>query len=586
MIAIWGVSLSGLPVSCSYLTGLLGRRQEVTGTTKAAAKLGDWVAEAADQVIAEGERRGTGGPLVCASGISPSGPIHLGNLREIMVPHFVADELRRRGLECRHILSWDDYDRLRKVPAGLPPSFAQHVGRPLTAVPDPCDRHENWAEHFKEPFRSALAQLGVKVVEISQTHMYASGAYNERIVHAMRQRDQIDAVLGRYRTAKKAQDSDSEAEGEDEGTAGAGYFPFKPYCATCGRDLTRIESYDEATFVAHYYCQCGHEGNCDVRQGGVGKLVWKVDWPMRWAFESVTFEAGGVDHSSPGSSFTVGSQLVREVFGGQPPAYLGYSFVGISGSAKMSSSSGGAPTPGDALEILEAPLLRWLYARRKPSQAITVAFDQEINRVYDEWDTLARKVLSGAASALEAAVHARSVGAFGRVLPATPVALPFRTLASVVDVTTGERAQMLRILRDVAEQPIESLDRLRPRLDCAEAWVANYVPPEERTHVRTQPDRERLRALSAPQREALKLLLEGLDEHWSLPALTALVYGVPKLQAGLPLDAPATAELKVAQRELFALLYLLLVGQDTGPRLPTLLLSLGPQRIRDLLEVN
>lgn len=557
----------------------------MAGATKT-GKHGDWVAEAADQVIAEGERRGSAGPLVCASGISPSGPIHLGNLREIMVPHFVADELRRRGIECKHILSWDDYDRLRKVPAGVPESFAEHVGRPLTSVPDPSGRHESWAEHFKEPFRAALSRLGVEVTEISQTQMYQSGVYSDRIVHAMLNRSHIDAVLGRYRTAKKDQQSESEVEVDDDEAAGTQYFPFKPYCATCGRDLTRIESYDEASFIAHYTCQYGHVGSCDVRRGGTGKLVWKVDWPMRWAFEAVTFEAGGVDHSSPGSSFTVGSQLVREIFDGKPPVYLGYSFVGISGSAKMSSSSGGAPTPGDALEVLEAPLVRWIYARRRPSQAITVAFDQEINRVYDEWDALDRKVASGAASAGEAAVHGRSIGAFGRRLPTTPLVVPFRTLASVVDITTGDHQQMLRILGDVSGQQVESLDELRPRLDCAEAWITNYVPKDERTHVRTQPDRERLETLSAAQREALKLLLDGLDGHWSLPALTTLLYGVPKLQSGLPLDSPATPELKLAQRELFALLYVLLVGRDTGPRLPTLLLSLGRPRIRQLLTLG
>src|SRR3954463_10629731 len=110
----------------------------------------DWVASVADTVIAEAAERGAA-TVVCASGISPSGPIHLGNLREIMVPHLVADEIRRRGLPCRHILSWDDYDRLRKVPAGVPESFSEHIGRPLSEVPDPCGEHASWAEHFKAP---------------------------------------------------------------------------------------------------------------------------------------------------------------------------------------------------------------------------------------------------------------------------------------------------------------------------------------------------------------------------------------------------------------------------------------------------
>ena len=120
----------------------------------------DWVVRTADRVRAEAERRHPGLAPTCASGISPSGPVHLGNLRELMVPHLVADEVRKQGAPCRHILSWDDYDRLRRVPKGFPESFAEHIGRPLSAVPDPCGRHASWAEHFKEPLREALARLG------------------------------------------------------------------------------------------------------------------------------------------------------------------------------------------------------------------------------------------------------------------------------------------------------------------------------------------------------------------------------------------------------------------------------------------
>jgi lysyl-tRNA synthetase class 1 len=68
----------------------------------------DWVARTAAQVQTEGERRHPGEAPTCASGISPSGPVHLGNLRELMTPHLVADEVRRNGTPCRHILSWDD----------------------------------------------------------------------------------------------------------------------------------------------------------------------------------------------------------------------------------------------------------------------------------------------------------------------------------------------------------------------------------------------------------------------------------------------------------------------------------------------
>jgi hypothetical protein len=58
----------------------------------------DWVARFADEVIAAADRYRPGKPVVCASGLSPSGPVHLGNLREVLTPHLVADEIRRRGV--------------------------------------------------------------------------------------------------------------------------------------------------------------------------------------------------------------------------------------------------------------------------------------------------------------------------------------------------------------------------------------------------------------------------------------------------------------------------------------------------------
>ena len=82
-----------------------------------------------------------------------------------------------------------------------------------------------------------------------------------------------------------------------------------------------------------------------------------------------------------------------------------YAFVGISGMAKMAARKGGVPTPADALEIMEPPLLRWLYARRRPNQSFKIAFDQEIQRLYDEWDALARKVADGTAQPADAAAH-------------------------------------------------------------------------------------------------------------------------------------------------------------------------------------
>ncbi|SFC28209.1 lysine--tRNA ligase [Streptomyces aidingensis] len=566
----------------------------------------DWVSRFADEVIAEAERRAPGKPVVCASGLSPSGPVHLGNLREVMTPHLVADEIRRRGVPVEHIISWDDYDRFRKVPAGIEgvdESWAEHIGKPLTSVPPPAGSpHPNWAEHFRRRMEESLAALGVEYRGISQTAMYTSGAYREQILFAMRERLRIDAVLDQYRTkgktrtpgaqrkpmeeAELAAVEGSGAAGEDDGSgSGAGYFPYRPYCTACERDTTAITRYDDETTELSYTCaSCGQAETVRLSEFDHGKLVWKVDWPMRWAYEGVIFEPSGVDHQSPGSSYVVGGQLVREVFGARQPIGPMYAFVGITGMAKMSSSRGGVPTPADALEIMEPALLRWLYARRKPNQSFKVAFDQEIQRLYDEWDALRRKVGEGRALPGDLAAWRRAVSTAAGELPATPRPLPYRTLTSVLDITTGDEEQTLRILRELdPEHPLGSLDEARPRLDCAAHWVATQLPAESRTRVREEPDKELLSALDERQREALRLLLEGLESHWSVEGLTELVYGVPKRQAGLAPEARPTPELKAAQREFFALLYRLLVGRDTGPRLPTLLMAVGAGRTRALL---
>ncbi|WP_329118970.1 lysine--tRNA ligase [Streptomyces sp. NBC_01465] len=563
----------------------------------------DWVSRFADDVIAESERRAPGKPVVVASGLSPSGPIHLGNLREVMTPHLVADEIRRRGFEVRHLISWDDYDRYRKVPNGVPgvdASWAEHIGRPLTAVPAPAgSAYPNWAEHFKAAMVEALGELGVEYDGISQTEQYQAGTYREQILLAMRRRGDIDAILDQYRTKKvvkkQSQKAVDEAEleaaegsgaaAEDDGSTGAGgYFPYKPYCGGCNKDLTTVVAYDDESTELSYRCEaCGFTETVKLSEFNRGKLVWKVDWPMRWAFEGVMFEPSGVDHSSPGSSFQVGEEIVR-IFGFERPIGPMYAFVGISGMAKMSSSKGGVPTPGDALKIMEPQLLRWLYARRRPNQSFKIAFDQEIQRLYDEWDKLEGKVADGSVLPADAAAHSRAVRTAAGELVRTERPLPYRTLASVVDVTAGDEEQTLRILNDLdPANPLGSLDEARPRLDKAEAWITTQVPVESRTVVREVADAETLAALGETERESLRLLLDGLDSHWSLDGLTTLVYGVPKVQAGFEPDAKPTAEMKVAQRSFFALLYQLLVGRDTGPRLPTLLLAVGADRVRKLL---
>ncbi|MFW6773567.1 lysine--tRNA ligase [Nocardioides sp. CPCC 205120] len=575
----------------------------------------DWVTRAADDAVrhAGGDPRDPGvaaalteaGTVVtCASGISPSGPIHLGNLREFLTVHFVVEELRRRGVPTRHLHSWDDFDRFRKVPAGVDPSWATHVGKPLSAVPDPWECHASWAEHFKAPLRAALAEMGCTMEEVDQTERYTAGAYTEQVLHAIERRDAIEAVLARHRTKKPAAGDvpddvpaeeaavleDSVAQ-DDEPTQGGDLarFPYKPFCRTCGRDTVTLTSYDDDTTDLAYTCDtCGDSHVTNVRTQPEGKLVWKVDWPMRWSVEGVDFEPGGVDHASPGSSYTVGKEIVK-LYGGRAPSFVGYSFVGVAGMAKMSSSKGGVPTAADALRVLEAPVLRWLYARRQPKQAFTVDFGPEVVRLYDEWDALGRKAADPAKRDAQVLAFERaSATSSAGTLPTPPVVVPFRTLSSIADVTAGSADQISRLVGDLGHAHSSVAD-LEPRLSRAITWTHEFVPAEDRTTVRTTPDRELLAGLGDDERLWLHLFLEHLPSAWTdrgpdLDRVTTVVYGVPKLARGLALEDQPTDEVKADQKAFFRLLYRLLVGAERGPRLPTLVVALGPETVSSLIQ--
>ncbi|MBG0831982.1 lysine--tRNA ligase [Planomonospora sp. ID67723] len=546
-----------------------------------------WISRLADEAVAEAGRRAQDGPVVCASRLTPSGPLHLGDLREVMTSHLVAEELRHRGHDSVHVLFWYDFERFGGapsgigVPAGTRRAWNEHIGKPLTSVPSPpWSAYLNWAYYFEEPMIAALADLGVTFRGASQERLYASGAVRERVLVAVRERARIGAALARHRTDPGAAATGSgTTSGAEAGSPG--YFPYRPYCSACDRDPTTVTSYDDETTALAYTCACGHAETVRLAEHGRGRLAHEVELAVFWAHEGVVFEPSRFSPASPGPSLAAAGRIIREVFNGERPLGAVHAPVCVSGMARK-DRSGRVPTPAAALAVMDPPLLRLPYVRHRPEQPFTIALGRELQRAYDEWDALAREVADGTAEPAEAVAYRRSAGATGRPLPAPPRPLPYHLLASVVNITAGDGGRILRVLHDLNPgDPVASLDELWPRLDRAAHWIAGRIPAGHRPRIRETPATGLLSSLGAAERASLRHLLDGLDENRSLDDLTALVYGVPKLQAGSTADA--APELKAAQRAFFALLYTLLLGCDSGPRLPALLLALGPDRVRRLL---
>jgi lysyl-tRNA synthetase class 1 len=520
------------------------------------------------------ETRGAGTAIVCQSGISPSGPIHLGNMREIISVHLVAEELRARGWAVTHIHSWDDFDRLRKIPSDAPQEMAQYIGTPLSDVPDPLRQYDSYASRFISEFEQAMDRLCVHPKYVRESAAYRSGRYNKQIKEAIDKRFEIFDILAQYQSEERAERPAAERRAE--------YYPFRVYCQSCGKDTTRISGYDDG--LIEYSCDnCGNQASFDLDSEVTGKLVWKVDWPMRWSFEGVDFEPGGEDHSSPGGSLSVGRQIVSRIFGGRAPYYVGYAFVGMAGRSKISSSEGPAKTPLDGLEIFEPGVLRWLYVRRNISQSLTIDFGKAVQRTYDEWDAFVERIDQNTASRIDQIVFDRSVKTSSCAVARSRVPVSFRLLASSADLAQGNREQILRIVNQHRDEPAVDESDLEPRLSCAIHWAEEYLPEEEHTRVADSFNTAAYAELSPQIKEGIRLLADKLDENWSLQGLTQLIYGIPKLLLGLPMDAEPDQALKDAQRSFFVALYSLICGRDTGPRLPTLFLAIGRDRVRQLL---
>jgi len=538
-----------------------------------------WIEITADAVEKyAAELKGPNQKIICASGISPSGTIHLGNLREIITVHLVSEEIKRRGLPAEHIHSWDDFDRLRKVPSNVPMSFQQHVGKPLSDIPDPYDEYASFALRFMTEFENAVSELGINPRYIRQSIAYRRGDYRDQIKIAMSKRLEIFDILAEYQTLEQEKSID-ERRYE--------YYPFRVYCESCHRDTTNTLVYEEAISEITYSClECNYTGKFSLSNKVEGKLVWKADWPMRWSFENVDFEPAGEDHSAPGSSFTVGQKIVSRIFGGRPPYFIGYAFVGMSGRTKISSSAGTTATPRAALDIMEPAIIRWLYVRKQPNQKFSIDFGKEIYRVYDEWDTFVSKTRNINVDNTEKYVLDMCTSTSSKDVFYSQNPVSFRLLASAADITHGNEAQILRIASEHLDKASKKQfinDEIKVRLRCAVNWATNYQPEDERTIIRDIFNEAFYSSLDDKYKNGIEMLIQRIDNDWTLEGITTSVYGIPKLILGYAIDHEPNEQIKSAQREFFKILYMLICQNETGPRLPTLFISVGKDKIKQLL---
>ena len=521
-----------------------------------------WADQAAQKLI--GKRSGQDS-FVLASGITPSGAVHIGNFREVITVDLVARALRKQGKKVRFIFSWDSFDTFRKVPADMPnkPLLEENLWRPIARVPDTRGDKESYAQYSIDKFEEEIGQMGVGVEFIYQYQMYTAGKYAEGMRKALEHKGEIAEILNQHRTSPLADD----------------WLPTSVYCEKCDRDKMNWQKYDGDWGYSYSCSSCGHEGSFDIRESKNLKLSWRVDWPMRWAFEKVDFEPGGKDHSSDGGSYDTGKEIVKKIWDFDAPEYLQYDFVSIKGGpGKISSSAGNAVVLSDVLEIYSPEMIRYIFAKQRPNTDFSIAFDEDVIKIHEEFDKLESEVTQEPDGKpnkkwlTNRRVYELALVDENHFPKAKPFRPGFRVLCNRLQICDGDVERTRTRYYSEETKDAEALRTFNERAQRAWNWLEKYAPAEFKYRIHS----EKQEIDADESMNKAKTLLRDLIGKTDLDAIEA-----KDLNQAIYDDVIRGAE--VEAKPFFQLVYQHLIGRDQGPRLPSFLKEVGKDKLLELL---
>jgi len=520
---------------------------------------GTWYDKMAEKIVAR--ERKLGRSLDCVRtemGIAASGFPHIGNLSDAARSFAVTLALREQGFNSELVAFADDKDGLRKVPAGMPESLKEHLGRPVTDIPDLYGCHKSYGEHMTLLLREALDRCGIEYKFMSATEVYGKGLFNE----------EIRAIL---LNAKRIGEIVKEEVGQ------AKFLEVLPYFAVC-ENCRRIYTTKAYEFVADeskvlYKCEgmevkgrwlegCGHEGEVDYRKG-LGKLSWKGEFAVRWKALDIRFEAFGKEVAD---SVRVNDRISREILHFEPPSHAKYELFLDKSGKRMSKSAGVVFTPqtwfkyGSPQSLMLLLLKRFVGAR-----ALDVI---DIPFYMDELDGL-EDVYFGKKAVKDDKELAKLKGlyayCFALKVPAKPsLHMPYNLLTFIAKVAPkgSEEGFIAERLRGYGYlQKDQSLDGgLRRRIEFAFNWVRDFEEIKE-TSVN----------LAAEEKAAVAELVKVLKAEEDADKIQNAVFNVAK-QCGLQ------------PGKFFKAIYLILLGVPQGPRLGPYILAMGKQNVIAALE--
>lgn len=519
-----------------------------------------WAEKLAREII---ERKPDKEEYVCAAGISPSGSVHIGNFRDIATSYYVVRALQKMGKKARLLFSWDEFDRLRKVPsniAGISDGFDKYLGMPYAEIPDPHGECASYAEYNEKEFEKSLEEMDIHPDYRYQAKEYTSNRYADGIVFALKNRKRIYDILLKYKTQEE-NDEDREK-----------YAPVNVYCSVCRKDATEVVSVSDDGETLTYRCKiCGKEETVNVREYGHVKLVWKVDWPMRWGVEGVDFEPGGIDHAAASGSYVVASDVAKNIFGIEPPLFQGYGWLSIAGLGDMHSSTGNNITPAEVLKVYEPDMIRWLFAKYAPEAGFAFNFDDTIIRHYSEFDKGLEAYKKGETDEYNTAVYDYCMLSGKESYSKVPFGV-LASVATIVDFNPQAVGEMLaKIGVPFGKQDEERLLRVKNWITCHQpSKLFRLLAEKNVAYYETLDDED-------------KSLIKKLHDYVSENEVDEK--GVQSYLYEIINDPNCTKKENMArQMKAFKVLYNVLFGQDNGPRLYLFLSAVDKSKYLPLLE--
>lgn len=500
------------------------------------------------------------GPQVVNDSKTPSGTVHIGSLRGVVLHDAIHRALIAAGRPSRFLYGVDDLDPMDSQALLTPDAFERYMGVPLAHVPSPDGSDaDSYARYFVgELFIGTFAGLGITPEIYWMSELYGDGSMDRLVRRAL---DRADVVREIYLTVSNVERPE-------------GWLPVSVICETCGRIGTTLATDWDGETVA-YHCKadyvewatgCGTQGRVAPFKGRA-KLPFNVDWAAKWSHFDISVEGCGKDLATKGGSRDRSDAISRRVFEREPPLNVPYEFLNI-GGRKMSTSKGSGASAHEMASLLPPELVRFLFLRHKPRKVLE--FDPEgdaIPGLFDEFDRLAAAT-AGLEVRGELPPDSERIFAASLLDPAADVDTQarlfrpaFRHLTLLVQVPDVDLEA-----RFTAEKraPLDDAERaiLQERADVAQVWLGGFAPDRYRVAVRSDlPDEAG--ELTEVQRLFLNDLATGTTaEHPdSGDAWQDLIYRVGHARG-------------VSSRDTFAAVYAAFLGRSNGPRAGWLLASL------------